>query len=51
MTDRYYREIARNISKSHKYYIRAVKYYRYPIDKKRMWLQLMGLIETWDILY
>lgn len=51
MTDKEYRELVeQDISRIHEYYAQLVKYYHvdaYP--KELTWLQIMGLIETWDV--
>ncbi len=51
MTDNEYRKVVIETMRSREYYIETVKFYTPYHDSKRLaWLQLMGLMETWDII-
>jgi len=51
MVERKYRRIVRETLESYEYNIELVKsYYVSAESKKIMWLILLGLLETWDIV-
>ncbi|KKM65147.1 hypothetical protein LCGC14_1494190 [marine sediment metagenome] len=49
MTDKDYRYVAARCSQYHENYIHFIQHPNIDTDKK-LWLRVIGLIETWDLV-